>query len=158
MEPYRRLRLGALRDAPYAFSTTYEEAAARPDSEWLEFMERVADGRDSAIFVLDRGDGHLAGLVCVRSDSADRCATIFQMWLDAALRGQAWAESLLRAAEEFAAGHGATRAELLVEAGNLRAARFYERCGYARTGAVESDRRDVPAIQFARAIPEDAQR
>ena len=88
VDSYRELRLRALREAPYAFNTTYEQAAARPHSVWLELMGRFANGRDSAVFVLDRGDAQLSGLVCVRSGSPERSATIPQMWLDPALRGQ----------------------------------------------------------------------
>ncbi|MDA1010168.1 MAG: GNAT family N-acetyltransferase, partial [Chloroflexi bacterium] len=128
VEAYRDVRLRALREAPYAFSTTFDEAAARPESTWREFTHRLAAREELVGFVLDRGDGRLAGLATVRLEALS--AEVNQMWLDEDLRGQGHAEALLHAAEAFAQERGVVCMELWVEDDNHRAIRTYERCGY----------------------------
>lgn len=90
---------------------------------------------DFAAFVLDRGDGILAGsaFVTVASDLPDH-AEVFQMWLDDDLRGGGWADLLLDTAVRFALALGSRTTRLWVYAENGRARRFYERAGYLPTG------------------------
>jgi ribosomal protein S18 acetylase RimI-like enzyme len=147
-EAYREVRLRALREAPYAFSTTYEEASQRDDDAWREATERIASHREWAGFVLDRGDGRLAGLVSVHVEGAG--AELNQMWLDEDLRGLGHAEALVAAAEDLARSRGVTRLELWVEEDNPRAARFYERLGYRLTGEGEPNPRGGRTLQMAR--------
>lgn len=149
-DAYREVRLRALSEAPYAFGTTYEEAAARPESAWREMTERLAARVELAGFVLDRGDGRLAGLATVRLEALS--AEVNQMWLDEDLRGRGFAEALLGAAEEFARDRGVVCMELWVEDDNPRAARVYERCGYQPTGEGEPNLRRGATLRFTKLL------
>jgi len=132
---YREVRLRALRLAPQAFATSYAEEAAQPDAFWIERAERAAEAMGVASFVLDRGNGTLAGTAFVRvNEDPPHDAFIGAMWVDEDLRGAGWADALLDAAERHAMRYGATAAELWVEADNARAQRVYLRHGYAPTG------------------------
>jgi len=159
VEAYRDVRLRALRLAPYAFSTTFEEASTRSDEEWREFTGRLATSAQMAGFALDRGDGNFGGLVSVRVEAEVGEAgevsegEVNQMWLDEDLRGGDWGRALLDACEHFAADAGLERLTLWVAEGNERASRLYARCGYVPTGQTEAFPAGGMEVQLARAIP-----
>jgi ribosomal protein S18 acetylase RimI-like enzyme len=157
VEAYRDVRLRALRLAPYAFSTTFEEASVRGEAEWREFTERLATSAHTAGFALDRGAGTFGGLVSVRikdrEDSEDHEAEVNQMWLDEDLRGGDWGRALLDACERFAADAGVERLTLWVAEGNERAARLYARRGYLPTGETKAFPTGGLELRLAKALP-----
>lgn len=157
VEAYRDVRLRALRLAPYAFSTTFEEASTRSDEEWREFTERLATSVQMAGFALDRGDGSFGGLVSVRAEDVRvgevSEGEVNQMWLDEDLRSGDWGRALLDACEHFAADAGLERLTLWVAQGNERAARFYARCGYLPTGETDAFPAGGLELRLAKAIP-----
>ena len=132
--PYREMRLRALTLAPEAYGTTLEDALSREYEDWEGMVLRAATAAGFALFVLDRGDGRLAGSAAafVEGDAAE--PQIIQMWLDEDLRGAGWAEQLLAAAEAHVRALGHPSCVLWVADGNDRARRLYHRCGYALTG------------------------
>lgn len=71
----------------------------------------------------------IAGFVVVRNDEVE------QLFVDRPARGGGVATMLLRRGEDEIRRAGHTRAWLAVVAGNRRARRFYERCGWRDTGA-----------------------
>lgn len=79
--------------------------------------------------VLD-GPGGPLGFCIVRGDE------LHQLYVDARARGQGAAAALLADAERRIAAHGAATAWLACAIGNLRAARFYEKCGWVRVGTM----------------------
>jgi hypothetical protein len=48
---YKQVRLAALKDAPYAFETTYGATLERSDEMWHERVASTAQGNDEAIFL-----------------------------------------------------------------------------------------------------------
>ncbi|MBC2933604.1 GNAT family N-acetyltransferase [Nocardioides sp. zg-1228] len=87
---------------------------------------RVAD---TTVAVAD--DGSLQGFVMVVDDEVE------QLFVARSARGAGVAEDLLAEAERQVAATGHETAWLAVVVGNVRARRFYERCGWA-------DRGDLP--------------
>jgi GNAT superfamily N-acetyltransferase len=61
---------------------------------------------------------------------------LYQLYVTAAARGTGIAAALLADAEEQLAAKGLHTAWLSCAIGNERAARFYEKCGWQRTGVV----------------------
>ncbi len=151
--PYREMRLRALREAPDAFGTTLASALARDDAEWSGMVVRSATSDDFALFVLDRGDGRLAGSAAAMANPQHQDMGVIQMWLDADLRGQGWADALLAAAEGHARGLGRTACALWVVETNEPARRFYERCGYTFTGITEMNERGLKECLMRRVLP-----
>ncbi len=140
-DAYREVRLRALHLAPEAFGSTYAEELAYPGALWAERAARSADAMEEALFVVDRGDGALAGTVFVRvAPEPPHDTYVGAMWVDDDLRGGGWAGGLLDAAEAFARALGSSAVELWVEGANARARAFYARRGYAPTGADEPSR------------------
>ena len=76
-------------------------------------------------------DGAALGFVVVIGDEVE------QVYVAAAHRGTGVAPALLAEAERLVAAAGHAKAWLAVAAGNTRARRFYERCGWVDEGAFD---------------------
>ncbi|MGZ4352990.1 MAG: GNAT family N-acetyltransferase [Gaiellaceae bacterium] len=124
----RDVRLRALQEAPYAFLMTYAESAAFPDEHW---QERATSGDRATTFVLE-ADARFDGIVTGFADEEAATVYLVGMWVAPERRGTGAAQQLVESVVEWARGRGATRVLLAVEAGNERAARLYERCGFVR--------------------------
>lgn len=142
---YRTVRLRALESEPAAYGQTLAEALADPEQLWHDLAVSVAGDDPRALFVLDRGDGDsgdsggdLAGtLYATVSDVSPHLGQFGAMWVDPDLRAQGWADTLIEAAQAWAAQRGAPGVSLWVASGNERAWRFYARHGFQPTGTIE---------------------
>ncbi|MDA0269445.1 MAG: GNAT family N-acetyltransferase [Chloroflexi bacterium] len=133
------VRLRALRLAPEAYHTTLDEASEHPDEVWHDRATRAADGAYEAMFVVDRGQGVLGGMVYVNAlPEPPHDAFISSMWLDDDLRGGGMADALMQSAESWARALGAPQVELWASYANDRARRFYARHGYVLGGVEEA--------------------
>ncbi|MCS7483868.1 GNAT family N-acetyltransferase [Umezawaea endophytica] len=87
--------------------------------------ERVGDTTVAVV------DGAVVGFVMVVGDEVE------QVFVEAAHRGAGVAGVLLAEAERLVGGGGHSRAWLAVVPGNVRARRFYARCGWVDEGPFE---------------------
>jgi ribosomal protein S18 acetylase RimI-like enzyme len=96
--------------------------------------------------------GEVAGFVMVVGDEVE------QVYVSRRHRGSGVAADLLAEAVRLVAAGGHARAWLAVAAGNARARRFYERCGWADEGAFdypaagEDGPIPVPCHRYVKAI------
>ena len=125
-ETLRDVRLRALRDAPDAFLSRYEDETAFADDVW--------DGR-----LRQPGNAHIVGAVAgmvayVRERPVAPLAWIVGMWVVPAHRSRGAADELIDAAVRTARADGIRTLRLHVADGNLRAERVYARHGFTNTG------------------------
>jgi len=122
----REVRLRALASDPDAFLETHANATAFPAERW---RERATPSDRQASFLRDDGRGMVSCFI------ADDPSIVFLvgMWVAPELRGTGVAQELVQRVVEWAGEHGAARVCLSVEAGNPRAARLYEKCGFVET-------------------------
>jgi GNAT superfamily N-acetyltransferase len=131
-------------------------AARTPESFRSRAAERVGD---TVVAVVAAGSGavagvghEVAGFVMVVGDEVE------QMYVSAHHRGTGVAGRLLAEAERLVAVAGHRRAWLAVVAGNARARRFYERCGWADdksfdyAAAVSGGTMDVPCHRYVKPV------
>lgn len=121
----RTLRLAALRDAPWAFGSTYESSADRTEEEWRAW---ASAGCVFAAFAGEQANG-LVGVV-PRADE-EGWTDLFAMWVAPEARGQGAADALVAAAVGWA-GERRAGVRLEVATGNERAERVYQRHGFVR--------------------------
>jgi GNAT superfamily N-acetyltransferase len=120
---WRRIRLQALSDAPYAFGTTHAEAsqwaAARWEAQTVEFATFVAvmDGRDVGVV---RGAARQSG------DARE----LVSMWVAPNARRQGIGTLLIDTVVAWAKAAGASALVLDVVAANAPAIALYERTGF----------------------------
>ena len=128
----RAIRLQALADAPDAFGSTYDEAAARPLDSWTAQLQEIA----TFVAVVDGED---MGLVRgVRDDLQPDTAWLISLWVSPAVRGQGVGEVLIDAVVEWARITGARRVLLDVGDHNQPAISLYARKGFEPNGTIGS--------------------
>lgn len=126
----RTIRLEALRTAPEAFCTPYEEAECRPDSLWKQRASQ--DGEGDALTVLALEDGRPVGMTVglLHTEGAGRFVEVVAVFVSEDFRGQRVADRILESIESWGRDKGAMSLSLLVEERNPTARRFYEKQGY----------------------------
>ena len=122
---------------------------------FAEFERRITDRIGSTTVAVQRSVGHrdsITGFVVVIDDEVE------QLYVTAAARGTSVAADLLTAAEHTIWQHH-DHAWLAVVAGNARARRFYERCGWRDGGPfdtlaeVSDGVMAVPALRYEKDRP-----
>ncbi|MEA3118431.1 MAG: hypothetical protein QOI13_1701 [Paraburkholderia sp.] len=148
----RELRTAALRESPYAFEETLEEALDERIETFDAMATRHAASNVSTSFILYT-EGHPAGLVAAYFDE-ERKAFVCALWVAPAVRHLRGGELLVNTASEWLAEHGATEVNAWVTDANLNAMRFYERLGFGPTGehACISRARDEWGTQLVRHV------
>ena len=128
----RTIRLRALADAPDAFGSTHDEAAARPLESWAAQLQEIP----TFVAVVDGED---VGLVRgARDDSQADAAWLISMWVAPEVRGQGLGEALIDAVVEWARAGGARRVLLDVGDHNHPAIALYARMGFEPNGTTGS--------------------
>jgi ribosomal protein S18 acetylase RimI-like enzyme len=134
-ELMRDIRLRALADAPFAFSSTHAAERDRPESFWRSCANWSAP-RGAAFVAVEEGRAiALAGVYVDRADPS--LAHLISMWVEPAARGRGLGRALVDRAIAWASQEGAARLELWVTETNGAALRLYESCGFALTGERE---------------------
>jgi GNAT superfamily N-acetyltransferase len=131
----RELRTAALREAPYAFGETLEQALDEKTETFETVAARQAISDSSTSFILYT-EGHPAGLIGAYFDDRRR-AFVCALWVAPAVRHLRGGELLVNTASEWLAAHGATEVHAWVTDANRTAMRFYERLGFGPTGEHE---------------------
>jgi ribosomal protein S18 acetylase RimI-like enzyme len=124
----RDVRLAALREAPYAFGSTYAREAAFAEEQW---RGRISDRSVTYLAYLPENPepAGLAG-VYVEGDVAD----VVSVWVRPSARGRAVGEALIGATADWAKARDHESLLLWVTESNAPARRLYDRCGFTPTG------------------------
>ncbi|MFC4702901.1 MULTISPECIES: GNAT family N-acetyltransferase [Paraburkholderia] len=130
----RELRTASLRDAPYAFGDSLEDALSADVAVFDAAAARHADSHTATSFILYT-EGHPAGLIGANFETAPaRRAFVFALWVAPAVRHLSGGELLVNAAIDWLLSEGAAQVFAWVTDNNITAMRFYERLGFVATG------------------------
>ena len=136
----RELRTASLREAPYAFGNTLEDALSADASSFDETAGLHASSPVTASFLLYT-EGHPAGLVdAVIEEAGLRRASVCALWVAPAVRHLRGGELLVNGAAQWLAEQGAQEVYAWIADENRNAMRFYERLGFGPAG----ERRRIP--------------
>ena len=139
------MRLDALREAPYAFGSSYERELNAPEQRWRQGL------KDRTRFVAEV-DGVVTGTVSGGpADSGGACA-MTAMWVDPRYRRQGVGDLLVKTVVEWARGARYREMLLWVADGNDAAERLYERNGFASTEATQEIRPGAMEHEMARKL------
>jgi ribosomal protein S18 acetylase RimI-like enzyme len=125
----RDVRLRALAQAPEAYLETHASASTFPDELWVE---RATPDDEGCSFAVER-EGRFDGLVSCFTANDPGTVFLVAMWVAPELRGTDVASGLVEQVVDWSRKHRAERVCLSVESANERAARLYEKCGFAET-------------------------
>jgi GNAT superfamily N-acetyltransferase len=127
-ESLREVRLTALREAPYAFGSTYSRESPFTREQW---RARINE-RSVTFFACLPGIPEPAGLAGVYVE--DGIPDVVSMWVRPSARGSGVGEALITAAVDWARARDHDNLFLWVTESNAPARALYERCGFALTG------------------------
>ena len=133
---WREVRLEALREAPYAFSSLLAEWMGKGDTEtrWRARLDAVPC--NLLAIVESRPVGQVSGTAI---DDAGQVELI-SLWVAPEQRGQGVGAALIEGIVHWGVEQGARRIVLSVKRSNAGAIAAYERAGFQRAGpAEESD-------------------
>jgi len=130
----REIRLQALRDAPYAFSSTHAGEAAFADDEW---HRRAARDGSFLAFLPEVSPAGLGGGYLAAPDTVE----LISMFVRPQARGRGVGEAIIEAVAGWAIRQGAATVHLWVTETNKPARMLYERCGFT----VTAERQPLPS-------------
>ena len=133
---FRDLRLRALRDAPAAFGSRYDDWVGAPESRWRDRVANVP------LNLIARRDGEPVGMASGVVDDED-VVELISMWVDPPARGSCVAQALVSAVVEWATAAGRTT-YLMVRSDNHRAVAAYAKAGFVDLGVPPDRDPDLP--------------
>jgi ribosomal protein S18 acetylase RimI-like enzyme len=146
-ERIRELRLRALQEAPYAFSSSLERERDRSAQDWEELAS------SAVIFVAVENDRWLGMVGAYVPDDAPEKVGIWGTWVDPEARGRGLGRRLMDAAIEWARYRGAARVDLSVTDQADAAHALYQQLGFVPTGVREPLASDPTRIEIFMTLP-----
>jgi ribosomal protein S18 acetylase RimI-like enzyme len=131
---WRALRLDALREAPYAFSSTLAEWEGAGDTE-ARWRARLSTVPYNVVAYLN---GKPAGMVSGTATDQEATTELISMWVAPFARGRRVSDVLVAAVIRWAREQQAASITLAVYASNEHARALYRRHGFIDLGAPES--------------------
>jgi ribosomal protein S18 acetylase RimI-like enzyme len=127
------VRLAALREAPYAFASTYEREVKATEATWRT-------GLLSRTRFVAEVDGEVVGTVSGGPGKARDASAVTAMWVDPSFRRRGIGDLLLTTVLDWIRSQPYREVFLWVTEGNENAERLYVRHGFVRTGVSEEVR------------------
>ena len=144
---FKMVRLRALQDSPFAFGSTYARESQLTDDEWLHRAENWNGVTGAGFLAMDGGIAcGIAGAFLDEQDATQ--ARLVSMWTAPTHRVCGVGTLLVRAAEDWARGAGASSMRLMVTSHNESAQLFYQRLGFTFTGVREPWPNDPAHFEF----------
>jgi ribosomal protein S18 acetylase RimI-like enzyme len=128
---WRKLRLEALAEAPYAFTARLADWQA--DNDTAERWRRRLSIPGS-FNVVAESDGQPVGMASGVHATDESAAEVISMWVAPAARGRGVAKALVNEIARWAQDMGIRVMRLSVAEGNSAASSLYQRCGFRFTG------------------------
>ena len=125
------MRLASLRDAPYAFRTTYDAALQRSSEFWRERADSTAHGTDGATFIAFSNDIPIGMATLLRIKSQADGGELMQVWIAPEHRGTRAIWDLMDTIFQWARENNFRRIIAGVTKGNARALNFYIKYGFS---------------------------
>lgn len=152
VEPFRRIRLDALRSEPSSFASSVKDWETLPDEEW---RRRITG---NPVFVAFQGESPVGimGLMRERSSKMAHRATIVMVYVQRSHRGTGLSRKLLDMVIDHARGDGIRQLELAASVENPAAIRFYRNEGFREVGRIPGgflhEGREIDEILMVRRI------
>jgi ribosomal protein S18 acetylase RimI-like enzyme/2-polyprenyl-3-methyl-5-hydroxy-6-metoxy-1,4-benzoquinol methylase len=124
-EPWKLLRLEALKNSPESFGSSYEEEVNWPD---LDFQNNLTNSDIFGVFV-DNSLVSCAGFYSLNSAKTNHRGVIWGMYTRPECRGQGIASALIQTIINHAKSH-VTQLHLTCVTSNLGAVAFYQKQGF----------------------------
>ncbi|HEX6578371.1 MAG TPA: GNAT family N-acetyltransferase [Jiangellaceae bacterium] len=128
---WRDVRLEALRDAPTAFGSTFEDQVGRTEQQWRDRLQPA-----NGLTCLSMLHGRVVGMAAGHPEG-DGVVELISMWVSPDARRRGVGDALVDEVVRWARELHADAVELWVTRGNNSAERLYARHGFVPTGATK---------------------
>jgi RimJ/RimL family protein N-acetyltransferase len=145
-ELYKQMRLKALQEAPYAFSSTYKSAASRTEGSWNEQADGTARESDRAAFIAFCSDEPIGIAALYRHPEGSESGEVLQVWVAPAFKGKRAAFDLLNAVFQWGAENGFREIVATITKENMGALKFYRKYGFVFMDGTTLDGLDDPVL------------
>ena len=146
---WRKLRLQALGESPYAFGSKLADWQGAGDSE-ERWRERLSSVPVNLIAFLD---GHPVGMVSATEPDQNRTVELISLWVTPSSRGHGVGNALVATVIEWERGQQALCVSLDLTPGNEHAEALYLRHGFAESGELPPASSDgAPERRFLRKL------
>lgn len=135
---FKQIRLTALKDAPYAFPSTYDSAIQRSAESWREQADRSALGSDRATFIAFSDDVPIGIAALYRIEDKIDSGELLQVWISPEYRGTKVTWDLMDTIFNWAGENNFRNVIAGVTKANSRALKFYAKYGFS-TGEETSE-------------------
>jgi ribosomal protein S18 acetylase RimI-like enzyme len=143
----KRVRLTALRDTPSAFSSTYSIESKRSNEAWLKLASAWNSARSVFYIAVDQGSP--CGMIAGKFDEiAPGRAWVLSMWVAPAYRRTGLGARLMDEVQHRAQGLPIRELYLHLTSNNSTAHKFYEKCGFFRTGLTQPYQNDPSLFEY----------
>jgi GNAT superfamily N-acetyltransferase len=151
----REVRLRALADAPFAFSSWLERERDHDPEFWADRVAESERGLRGAVFVAVEGVRSVGMAGGFYGGEQRECASLWGMWVDPADRRRGVGRELVEAVAGWARGSGAHSLQLAVTdcASSKPAASLYRSLGFLDTGEQEPLESDPSLIALLMSRP-----
>jgi len=129
-ELFKRMRLTALRESPFAFASTYKAALRRSPESWSEQANSTARGSARCTFIAFYDDSPIGIAALYRTEEENDVGELLQVWVSPEHRGKGVARDLMDAVFQWASANGFRTVVATIGKGNVRAQRFYQKYGF----------------------------
>jgi ribosomal protein S18 acetylase RimI-like enzyme len=144
----RRVRLAALREAPYAFGSTYQKERQWDDDKWREWASWGERSEEQVVFLgFDTGNRSVGMVAAFKAEEGS--VQLIAMWVAPGDRRKGFGRALVQAVVRWAAGAEMRRVSLWVTDDNTSASGLYLGLGFRPTGETEPLPSD-PSHQISR--------
>ena len=147
---YKQIRLASLKDAPYAFETTYDSASQRSEEMWNARVQSNAEGNDEAIFLAFSDHLPIGIAALVRIKGQTDTGELMQVWVSPEHRGTGVAWDLMNSIFQWGQENNFHRIITGVTRANAGALKFYIKYGFSKMD--ESAQSDPDAIYLLREV------
>ena len=144
------MRLASLRDAPYAFGTTYHSALQRSAEFWRERADSTAHGTEGATFIAFSVDIPIGMATLLRINGRADTGELMQVWVAPEYRGTRAIWDLMDTTFGWASENNFRRIIAGVTKVNARARTFYIKYGFSVTDEYSPD--DSDGVYLAKEV------
>ena len=133
---YKTIRCGALAEAPFAYSSTLDDALKRSDEDWQQLTRQYASDPNSITYFAFEGEVPCGISACVVDGSE---AEMFVVWVDPAYRRKGIGSQLIEFARTWSELQGARKLKVGVFDDNPGALAFYRSAGFKDLGLIKPE-------------------
>lgn len=130
----RGVRLRALKEAPTAFGSGYEDQSKLTDAQWIEWVRQLTDAKRPAAWLGFVDDEPVGMAVCASDRELVDRGWLVSVWVAPTARQRGVGRTLITHVIEWARHVPYQALHLHVTEGNTPATRLYRRMGFEMTG------------------------